>query len=140
MRFVIDASVATSWVLPYPMSPAALRLRDQFLEETHELIAPSCFIGEVGSALTKAERQKVCQGGEAHVLLRRVLRTSPLFFPYEPLIYRATDISSQLRSGLWDCLYLVLSEREKCELLTADERFVRSVQRQFPFVKSIATF
>lgn len=131
MRFVIDASIATAWVLPYPQSLATLRLRDHYLQETHELIAPSCFIGEVASALTKSERQRICQIGEAHVLLRRVLRTAPALF---------TDISSQTRCGPWDCLYLALSEREKCELLTADEKFVRSMQRQYPFVRSIATY
>jgi hypothetical protein len=29
MKFVLDASVAISWVIPLPLSPKAVRLRDE---------------------------------------------------------------------------------------------------------------
>ncbi len=138
MKMVLDASVGTSWVLPYSLSAQALRLREEYRKQLHELIAPSCFLGEVASALTKAERQKLCQIGEARILFRKVLQTAPAFVPYENLVYRAIDISSQTRSGFWDCVYLALGEQENCEVVTADEKMVRNVQRQFPFVKSLS--
>jgi predicted nucleic acid-binding protein len=50
------------------------------------------------------------------------------------LFYRAVDISSQTRSAYYDCLYVALAEREECELVTADERLLNSLGRQFPFV------
>lgn len=59
MRYVLDASVALCWVLPRPNSGKALQLRTDFQSAVHELIAPSVFSGEVASALTKAERQKL---------------------------------------------------------------------------------
>ncbi len=36
--------------------------------------------------------------------------------------------------GSYDCLYVALAEREGCELVTADERLLNSLGRQFPFV------
>jgi predicted nucleic acid-binding protein len=57
MRYVLDASAALCWVLPRANSGQALKLRADFQNAIHELIAPSVFPGEVASALTKAETQ-----------------------------------------------------------------------------------
>src|SRR5260370_783903 len=59
MKYVLDASVALSWVMPRPLTSKALALRDDFRNHIHELIAPSTFGAEVASGLTKAERQKL---------------------------------------------------------------------------------
>jgi predicted nucleic acid-binding protein len=40
------------------------------------------------------------------------------------LLPRAMHISSQQRIGVYDCLYVALAEREKCKVLTADQRVV----------------
>ena len=99
MRYVLDASVALCWVLPRPNSGKAVQLRADFQAAVHELIAPSIFSGEVASALTKAERQKLIPVGDARPLLGQVMLTPPAMHPYEPLLVRAVDISSQTASG-----------------------------------------
>src|ERR1700676_5449277 len=81
MTYVLDASAALCWVLPRPNSGKALQLRADFQNAVHELIAPSVFAGEVASALTKAERQKLIPVGDAHTLLGRVMRTPPVMHP-----------------------------------------------------------
>jgi predicted nucleic acid-binding protein len=140
MRAVVDASVATSWVLPYTLSAQAKRIRDDYVQQIHELIAPACFFDEVASALTKAERQKIIAVGKAIELLSDILQTSPTLIPHRHLLPRATIISSQTRSGLFDCLYIAVAEQEGCDVLTADQKLVRNVQMHYPFVRSIATF
>jgi predicted nucleic acid-binding protein len=110
MRYVLDASAALCWVLPRPNSGKALQLRAEFQNAVHELLAPTVFSCEVASALTKAERQKLIPAGDARPLLGRIMRTPPIMHPYEPLLDRAMDISSQTRSGLYDCLYLALAD------------------------------
>jgi predicted nucleic acid-binding protein len=99
MRYVLDASAALCWVLPRPNSGKSLQLRADFQNAVHELIAPSVFSGEVASALTKAERQKLIPVGDARPLLGRVMRTPPIMHPYELLLDRAVDISSQPAPG-----------------------------------------
>ena len=139
MRYVLDASAALCWVLPRPNSSKALQLRADFQNAVHELIAPSIFSGEVASALTKAERQKLIPVGDARPLLGRVMRTLPVMHPYEPLLDRAVDISSQTRSGLYDCLYVALAEREGCELVTDDQKLIANLKPHFPFVVPLAS-
>src|SRR5437870_2281297 len=43
MKYVLDSSVALRWVLPEPDSDKADRLRDDFRNATHELLAPDVF-------------------------------------------------------------------------------------------------
>lgn len=139
MRYVLDASAALCWVLPRPNSGKALHLRADFQNAVHELIAPSVFSGEVASALTKAERQKLIPVGDARPLLGQVMRTPPVMRSYEPLLDRAVDISSQTRSGLYDCLYVALAEREGCELVTDDQKLIANLKPHFPFIVPLAS-
>ncbi|HEX5328086.1 MAG TPA: type II toxin-antitoxin system VapC family toxin [Acetobacteraceae bacterium] len=139
MTYVLDASVALCWVIPRPLTPAALRLRDQCQKRVRELIAPSHFPGEIANGLTKAERQKLIYLGEARRLILDVLSTPPVLHSSTPLYYRAIDISSRTRSGFYDCLYVALAEREQCELVTADDKLLRNLQPHFPFVVALAS-
>jgi len=139
MRYVLDVSAALCWILPRPNSGKALQLRADFQNGVDELIAPSIFSGEVASALTKGERQKLISVGDARPLLGQIMRTPPVMQPYEPLLDRAVDISSQTRSGLYDCLYVALAEREGCELVTDDQKLIGNLKAQFPFIVPLAS-
>lgn len=139
MRYVLDASVALCWVIPRPLSPKALLLRDEFRQQIHELIAPSVYPHEIASALTKSERQKLIPVGDARPLSRDVLSTSPVLHGTGSIFYRAIDISSQTRSGFYDCLYVALAETEGIEFVTADDKLLKNLQASFPFIVSLAS-
>jgi predicted nucleic acid-binding protein len=139
MKYVLDVSAALCWVLPRPASARAVRLRDECRRRVHALIAPSIFPAEAASALTKAERQKLISIGQAGILLADILTTLPAMHPYEPLLARAVDISSQSHSGLYDCLYVALAEQEGCELVTDDQRLIANLKSQFAFVVPLAS-
>jgi predicted nucleic acid-binding protein len=117
----------------------ALRLRDEYQRQIHRLIAPAHFPLEVANGLTKAERQKIIPVGDATLLIRDILNTSPILYIVDTLFYRAVEISSQTRSAFYDCLYVALAERERCELVTADLQLVNNLQAHFPFVLSLAS-
>lgn len=81
-----------------------------------------------------AERQKLIPVGDARPHLGRVMRTPPVMHAYEPLLDRAVDMSSQTRSGLYDCLDVALAEREGCDLVTDDQKLIANLKPHFPFV------
>ena len=83
MKFVLDASVGLCWVIPRPLSPKALRLRDDYQKAIHELIAPAHFPGEIASGITKAGRQKLIHVGNARRLIADVLSTPPILYPLD---------------------------------------------------------
>ena len=134
MKYVLDSNVALKWVLVEPDSHQAKQLRDDFQNSVHELLAPDIFEVEIAHALTRAERQGVIAAGQAAILWSDVFSTPPRLERSGPLVPRAIEISSQFRHGVYDCLYVALAEREKCELVTADDKLVRKLQSQFPFI------
>jgi predicted nucleic acid-binding protein len=139
MKYVLDASVALCWVIPRPLTPKAVRLRDEYRQKIHELLAPTVFIDEVAAALTKAERQKDIAVGQAAPLYAKVMNTAPVLIAHVALIARVIDISSRTRSAYYDCLYVALAEREGCELVTADQKSANNLAPHFPFIVPLAS-
>jgi predicted nucleic acid-binding protein len=133
MKYVLDSSVAFKWEVAEANSAKADALRRDFCNNVHELIAPEIFTVEVSHALTRAERQGRIAVGEARKLFLDVLTTPPKFFPNQTLLLRAIDISSTMRVGVYDCIYVALAEQESCEVVTADDRMVNALQN-FPFI------
>jgi len=35
---------------------------------------------------------------------------------------------------MYDCLYVALSEAQQCQLITADDKLVKTLQPQFPLI------
>jgi predicted nucleic acid-binding protein len=139
MKYVLDASVALKWVLTESDTPKALSVRDDFRQQFHELLAPDVFPVEVAHALTRAERKGLIRPPQASRLLADVLSTPMPLHPYRPLLPRAVAISSALRCGVYDCLYIALAEREGCEFITADDKLLKNLGAQFPFIVSLAS-
>jgi predicted nucleic acid-binding protein len=139
MTRVVDASVAFKWVVAEADTDKALLLRDDFRNGLVELLAPDIFPVEIAHALTRAERQGRIPANQAGVFLADVLTTLPKLHSYMPLLARATEISSQQRVGVYDCLYVALAEREACDFVKADDRLVRALQSPFPFIVALAS-
>jgi predicted nucleic acid-binding protein len=139
MKYTLDASVAMKWVLPEPDTPKAVRLRNEFRQGLHRLIAPDVFVPEVAHGLTKAERRGVIRIGVAERRMLNVINCLPDLYPSLRLVRRAIQISSQARIAVYDCFYVALAEREGCELVTADQKLINSLQPTFPFIISLAS-
>ena len=76
MKYVLDSSVALKWVLPEADSARAIRLRDEYQQGVHELLAPDIFTPEIANALASAERQGRIKTGESAISDRRPPRRS----------------------------------------------------------------
>jgi predicted nucleic acid-binding protein len=139
MKYVLDSSVGFKWGVAEILSDKACRLRDAFRQGIHELIAPDVFPIEIGHALTRAERQKRIAAPGGWALWLGIMASAPALSASIPLMPRAYAISSAMHVGIYDCLYVALSEREKCQLVTADDRMVKNLQPRFPQIVHLAT-
>lgn len=126
MKYVLDSNVAVKWVLPEIESPTARALRDGYGRGIHFLISPDIFPVEVGHALTRAERQHRINQSESLNLWTDVMTSPPQLFSHLSLMPDAIRLSSQIRIGVYDCLYVALAEREQCRVATADQRLLHS--------------
>jgi predicted nucleic acid-binding protein len=138
MKYVLDSSVAFKWVVVEALSDKAQLVRDDYRNKIHELLSPDVLPIEIAHALTRAERQGRITPPQSGILLADVLSTAPKLFSYLPLLRRAVEISSRLRVGVYDCLYVALAEQEGGELLTADARHA-SLQTTFPFIRELSS-
>lgn len=140
MKYILDSSIAVKWELTEIHSDKANLIRADFRQGLHDLLSPEFFPFEVAHALTRAERQGRLKVGQAGALWADTMLTAPALVPCLPLASRAIEISSQTRSGAYDCVYLALAEQESCEFITADDRLVNNLQKQFPFIRSLSSF
>jgi len=139
MKYVLDSSVALKWVLAEADSDNARRLRDDARASIHQLIAPDIFSVEIGHSMTRAERQGSMSVADGWAWWQLVMADAPSLRPYIPLMPRAYAISSAARIGVYDCLYVALAEREGCELVTADDKLVKKLQKPFPFILPLSS-
>lgn len=122
MKLVLDSSVALKTVLPEADSARAIRLIADYKQGLHALLAPDVFPVEVGHALTRAERQKRIQPPDGWRFWNAIMADAPSLLPYLPVMQVAFGLSSAMRVGLYDCLYIALARREACRVVTADQR------------------
>jgi predicted nucleic acid-binding protein len=139
MKYVLDSSVALKWVLSEADSARAIRLRDEYKNGIHALLAPDIFLPEIANGLASAERQGRIKTGESAILLHDIVRTSPVLHPTAPLLLRAMALAIAIRRAVYDCIYLALAEAEGCELVTADDQFARGLRASYPFIVSLVT-
>ena len=124
MKFVLDASVALKAVLVETDTDLAVRLRAEYLQGIHELVAPDFFFAEVGNALVTAERRKVIQPGEATLFFDSWLNSPPRLVPSLQLSVAAIELAVQMRIAVYDALYVVLALEERCQLVTTDRKLL----------------
>jgi predicted nucleic acid-binding protein len=136
MKYILDSSVAFKWVVRETYSDKADQLRADFLAGIQDFHSPNVFPVEVAHALTRAERQLRVVAGQAKSLIADILVAPPQLHAYRPLLMRAADISSQMRIGVDDCLYVALAEQENCELVTGDDKLLKKLRNHFPFLIS----
>jgi len=119
---VIDPSVAIKWVVEESGTADALALRDRAM-----LIAPDLLTAECANILWKKVQRGELSKEEA-LLAARLLEVAQVdLLPTRSLLEAATRIAIDLRHPAYDCLYLALAVAHDSRLVTADERFVRTL-------------
>jgi predicted nucleic acid-binding protein len=121
---VIDASIAVKWVVEEDGTPEALALRRKA-----KLIAPELLVAECANILWKKVQRNELSTEEA-LLAARLLQGAEIeLLPTRSLLEAATKISIEIGHPAYDCVYLALAAQNKCQFVTADERFLRKLQR-----------
>ena len=140
MKYILDSSVAFKWLVTEVDTNKALQLLNEFQQGHHELLAPDIFPIEIAHALSRATRQGRITTARGNQLFIDFLNQLPGLIASLPLLPMAYAISSTLRQGVYDSLYVALAEREQCEFVTADDKLVSNVRARYPFVLPLSNF
>jgi predicted nucleic acid-binding protein len=123
MPFVLDASVATSWVLAEEEHPTASEALRRLRSDT--ALVPQIWWFEIRNALVTAERRgRIAERGVAEALASigeiDVAVDSGLDETTLMALARRRDLT------VYDASYLELASRRGCELATLDSRLHRA--------------
>jgi len=120
--FVIGASIAVKWVVEEDGTAQALALCQR-----SKLIAPQLLVAECANILwKKVQREELLK--EEALLAARLLQGAEIeLLPMQSLLEAAVRMSIEIDHAAYDCVYLALAIDNKCQFVTADERFLRKI-------------
>ncbi len=131
---VVDTSVVYKWFSPEneELLPEALAL----LDNSDTFIAPDLIIYELANSWATKTKLKISQ---IKVFLKDLeemeIKIEPVTFE---LIRKTVDFSKKYHISAYDASYAVLAQENKCDLFTADSKFVEKVN--LPFVKHLSEY
>lgn len=137
---VVDASLATKWLLVEADSDAALG----FLK-TYEarVCAPDLLALEVSRALVTAANMRRIENVQARGLLQTWLHTVAeeriALHPTLRYLGRGADIALDLGHPLPDCIYLAMAIELDCPLATADRKFAEKATPVYDRIELVGT-
>ncbi|MCL6592082.1 MAG: type II toxin-antitoxin system VapC family toxin [Firmicutes bacterium] len=127
-RFVIDASVALSWILPGEDTNRTLRLRDQAVNNDQiELYVPPIFWYEVGNVLWVAAKRGRITRIEAMKALEAFLDFQIDVWAPDPVDSLSTAFKQNL--AVYDSAYLSLAVQRQAILWTIDNALAEAALR-----------
>lgn len=131
----VDASLVVAWFLPEEFSDEAFALKERWVGEAVELVAPVMLASEVPSTLRQAVYRGRILAGEGDEAFAAFLEMPIRIIQPENLLPRAWEIGKAVNAPrLYDAFYVALADIEDCELWTADRRLANVVQPRFPRV------
>lgn len=122
--FVVDASVAAKWFLQEAHSDESLAL----LEPGYLLHAPDYLLVEFDSVVAKQVRRDELDLRSAERMRQAVRLFGLQLHPTPALLDAAFELSCRHSATLHDCTYLALAILLDVEVVSADRKFLRSLE------------
>jgi predicted nucleic acid-binding protein len=138
VKLVLDASVAGKWLVPERDTDRARNLFDHWNDGRMEIIAPALLSAEIASMLSKRVARGFLQPADGLRLFQDFSHFGLALIPIESLARAALGLSVRYRHPVYDCLYVALAARERCSLVTADEKLFNAFAAVFPLVRLLA--
>ncbi len=139
-KLVIDASVAIKWFLVEPHSNEARRVLEAYESGIISFCAPDLLNAEFANTIWKKQLNQGLSQNDANDILAAFLKLSITITPTAQLLDEAYQLAIGHRRTVYDSLYLALSLREKCQLVTAGEKFVNALASSYDQVLWLANW
>jgi predicted nucleic acid-binding protein len=139
----VDASLAAKWLVLEEHSEKAGTLYRVCIQEDQRIIAPFLLVSEITNILRQRMRagQPPLLLPEAIQLLQQFL-LMPVELTAPPNLYETalTLAATHSLPAAYDAHYLALAQLSGCNLWTDDQRLLRLLGGQLPFVKAIGDY
>lgn len=130
---IIDASVVHKWFNEEENSDQALKILALHLKQKAVIVAPDLILYELSNIwATKTTLTAKEASNNLKLLEKHSLKFIQVNFH---LVQKAISFSKKYQISVYDASYAVLAKEKKCNLITADEKFINQVNLKF--VKSL---
>lgn len=130
IRFVLDASVALSWLIDHPTSSYATYVKRLLLRGSEAIASPLWEL-EVANGLVKAERRGMLTSSDSITLLQNlevVLRSIEITSRNASTKY-IFSIARTFELSAYDAVYLDLAREEHLPIATLDRDLAAAAKR-----------
>jgi predicted nucleic acid-binding protein len=121
--YVVDASVVVKWFIAEVHSDAA----QQLLLKQYDYLAPDLLFAEVINAVWSKMRRGQLSSAEGEQLARELDAIAVETVPCRALANQAYRLAARTGISCYDALYLALALRLDTQVITADERLLRTL-------------
>ena len=141
MIAVLDATVALKWQFEdEKVTSAAMALLEDFVEGKIELITPTLFPYEILSAINVGINRKRIEEEAGYRALNYIVSLGIGLRNFDNLIEPAFYMARQYGLSSYDCAYMALAEKEKCDFITGDKKLFNSIRNHLPWIKWIGYY
>jgi predicted nucleic acid-binding protein len=138
---VIDASVALKWVfVDEELTASANALLEDYVEGRVDLITPNLFPYEIISAINVAVNRSRITEPLAYRAIHYITSLGIELRGFEDLVEPTFRMARQCGVTPYDCAYLALAEKEKCDLVTGDRKLFNAIEEELVWVKWIGDY
>ncbi|MEM3503342.1 MAG: type II toxin-antitoxin system VapC family toxin [Nitrososphaeria archaeon] len=131
--YILDASVAARFLLFEELSDKAVHVLEDFMSGKIDLVAPELLIYEVGNVLWKAFKQGLVNLQDVKEKISYFLKLGIDFVKLERVDYENMVVwSIKNNVTYYDAAYIVVTEKIKGVLLSADNIFYEIACREVP--------
>jgi predicted nucleic acid-binding protein len=141
MIAVVDASVALKFQFPdeEAVGPASLLLA-HYVEGKIDLVAPTLLPYEIVSAVHVAINRKRIEETVGYRAVNYLVSLGIILHGFDELIETTFNLARRHGLSPYDCCYLALAERLKCDFITGDRRLYNSCQSKIRRIKWIGDY
>ena len=141
MVAVLDASAALKWQFEdEEVTNVAMVLLEDFIDGKIELISPTLFTYEIQNAINVAINRKRIEEEEGYKALNYITSLEIELKSFHDLVGPAFYIARQYGLSPYECAYMALAEREKCDFFTGDKELFNFIKNHLPWVKWIGDY
>ena len=128
-KIVVDCSVAIKWFVVEDHSTQATDLLTAFQSGRYMLLAPDFINIELSNVVWKKQLRQGLSSGDAEVILNEFPLIGLALTSSHDLLRDAHQLAVTYERTVYDCLYVALSIREQCSMVTADERLFNATSK-----------
>lgn len=141
MISVLDASVALKWQFGDEESTSsAMALLEDFIEGRMGLITPTLFPYEVISGIHVAINRKRIEERDGYRVIGYLVSLGIELRSFDDLVEPTFRLARKYNLSPYDCSYLALADRERCDFYTGDRKLFLATKSYFPWVKWIGDY